>query len=97
MKITYDPEADALYIILRDITPSDAVDVEAGVTAELDDDGHITALEILDASKRLTPAELSSIHYENLALTWVEEPEESAPEVRPAATKRRTKKTAAAA
>lgn len=97
MKITYDPEADALYIELRYVQARDAVDVEDGVTVDLDADGHIIALEVLDASKRLTPDELSSIHYENLALTWVEEPEESAPELRPAKAKRRTKKTAAAA
>ena len=97
MKITYDPEADALYIELRDVPGRDSVDVEEGVTADLDDAGHIIGLEILDASKRLTPEELSSIHYENLALTWSEEPEEAAPEVRPAKAKRRVKKTPAAA
>jgi uncharacterized protein YuzE len=68
MKITYDPEADALYIELRDIVPADSVDIEDGVTAELDEEGHISALEILDASKRLTPEELTNISYENLLL-----------------------------
>ena len=68
MKITYDPEADALYIQLRDIVLADSIDIEDGVTAELDEEGHISALEILDASKRLTPEELTSISYENLLL-----------------------------
>lgn len=69
MKITYDPEADALYIQLREAQHADSVDIEAGVTAELDGQGHIIALEVLDASKRMTPAELASVHYENLLLT----------------------------
>ncbi len=67
MKITYDPEGDVLYIELREAGP-DSVDVEEGVTAELDADGHIVALEILDASKRMTPDELANVHYENLLL-----------------------------
>jgi uncharacterized protein YuzE len=66
MKITYDPEADALYIILRDIVPTDSTDIEEGVTVELDDDGHIIAIEVLDASERLTPAELGAVKYERL-------------------------------
>jgi uncharacterized protein YuzE len=69
MKITYDPEGDVLYVQLRDVTPADSVDVEEGVTAELDDQGHIVALEVLDASKRMTPEDLANIHYENLLLT----------------------------
>ena len=75
MKITYDPEGDVLYIELRDLVPSDSVDVEEGVTAELDSQGHIIALEVLDASKRMTPEELASISYENLLLTA--QPEEA--------------------
>ncbi len=33
MKITYDPEADALYIELREAQPADSIDIEEGVTA----------------------------------------------------------------
>ena len=74
MKITYDPEGDVLYIQLRDVTPVDSIDVEEGVTAELDDLGHIVALEVLDASQRMTPEELANIHYETLLLTAAVEP-----------------------
>jgi uncharacterized protein YuzE len=69
MKITYDPEADALYIELRDVRAHDSVDVEEGVTADLDEKGHIIGLEVLDASERLSPDELTSVHYENLLLS----------------------------
>ena len=68
MKITYDPEADALYIELRDARPSDSMDIEEGVTAELDDQGHIIGLEVLDASKRMTLEDLANVSFENLLL-----------------------------
>lgn len=77
MKITYDPEADALYIELRDARPADSMDIEEGVTVDLDREGHIIGLEVLDASKRMTPQELVNIHYENLLLTAAVEAEGS--------------------
>ena len=52
-KIEYDREADALYIQLRAIHPDDNIDIEEGVTVDLDKDGHIIGIEILDASERL--------------------------------------------
>ena len=73
MKITYDPEVDALYIEFRHVPASDSTDVEEGVTVDLDSDGHIIGVEILDASKRMTPEELANIHYENLLLASVPE------------------------
>ena len=74
MKITYDPEADALYIRLREVQLADSMDVEEGVTVDLDSEGHIAGIEILDASKRMTPEELANIHYENLLLTAAGKP-----------------------
>ena len=74
MKISYDPEADALYILLREAKAGDSVDIEEGVTVDLDADGHIIGLEVLDASKRLTPEELTSVSYENLLLAATEAP-----------------------
>ena len=66
MKITYDPEADALYISLRNVSVADGVDVEEGVVADLDAAGHIVGLEVLDASKRLSHDDLCEVSYENL-------------------------------
>ena len=74
MKITYDSEADALYIRLREVELADSMDVEEGVTVDLDNEGHIAGIEILDASQRMTPEELANIHYENLLLTAAVEP-----------------------
>lgn len=74
MKITYDPECDALYIELRDVTAADSLDVEEGVTVDLDANGHIIGIEILDASERLTPEELVNVSYKNLLLVTSEAP-----------------------
>ena len=75
MRITYDAEADALYIELRSAQAADSTDVEEGVTVDLDSEGHIIGIEILDASERMTPEELTNLSYENLLLTA--EPEEA--------------------
>ena len=68
MKIEYDPEADALYIQVREAHPNDNIDIEEGVTVDVDEHGHIVGLEILDASKRLSPSDLTSISIEKLPL-----------------------------
>lgn len=61
MKIEYDPEADALYIQIREAHADDNIDIEEGVTVDIDAERHIVGVEILDASKRLSPSDLSSI------------------------------------
>jgi uncharacterized protein YuzE len=61
VKIEYDPEADALYILIREARADDNIDIEDGVTVDVDEHKHIVGLEILDASKRLSPSDLSSI------------------------------------
>jgi uncharacterized protein YuzE len=73
MKITYDPEGDALYIGLKEKQAFDSIDIEEGVTADLDKDGHIIGLEVLDASQRMTLEELTNVSYENLLLATVPE------------------------
>lgn len=66
MRIEYDPEADALYIQLREVPPEDNIDIEDGVSLDLDANGHIVGLEILDVSRRLTEEELRRVYIENL-------------------------------
>ena len=74
MKITYDPEGDVLYIALRDVPAADGIDIEEGVSVDVDDQAHIIGIEILDASERLTPEELTSVSYENLLLAATQAP-----------------------
>ena len=68
MRIEYDPEADALYIQIREARADDNIDIEDGVTVDVDENGHIVGLEVLDASKRLSPTDLSSIIIPKLPL-----------------------------
>ena len=60
MRITYDARADALWIQLREhVGPGDGaegVDVAPDVVADLDINGQIIGLEILNASKQLGAA-----------------------------------------
>ncbi len=69
MRITYDPEGDALYIELRRATPADSLDLEDGVTADLDAQGHVIGLEVLDVRERLGRDALASVVLEQLPLT----------------------------
>lgn len=66
MRITYDPEGNVLYIELRRVEPANSKDLEEGVTADLDDEGHIIGIEILGARERLGEQSLASISYEQL-------------------------------
>lgn len=66
MLISYDPEADALHIQFRDVTAVEGIDIEEGVTAAMDRDGHIVALEILDARDRLGGDPLDTVTLERL-------------------------------
>jgi uncharacterized protein YuzE len=52
MKITYDPEVDALYILFRDAPVEESDEDKPGVILDYDKAGHVVGIEILDASKR---------------------------------------------
>ena len=66
MKISYDNEADALYILLTDSTPVDARDVEKGITVDFDEQGHIVGLEVLSAADKLGKESIFNVSIENM-------------------------------
>ena len=66
MKITYDPEVDVLYVGIRHVKTVDSIDVESGVSVDLDAEGHIIGIEILDAKSRVGRDPLSAISIERL-------------------------------
>jgi len=72
LRIEYDKEADALYIQLREASVEDNIDIEEGVTVDLDEERHIVGIEILDASKKLSLEELVNITIQNLPVEKVE-------------------------
>ena len=51
MRITYDPEVDALYICFRETTVT-TKHLAEGIAADYDAEGHLAGLELLDARKR---------------------------------------------
>ena len=67
MKITYDPQVDALYIRFKDTTVT-TKHLGEGIAADYDADGLLAGIEILDAVKRLgDPAVFKQVTLENLA------------------------------
>lgn len=72
MKIEYDKEADALYIRLREAYVEDNIDIEEGITIDLDEKKHMIGIEILDASKKLSLKDLVNITIENLPVEKIE-------------------------
>ena len=56
IKITFDKEADAAYIYLKDILPgevAETISLNDSVNIDLDKDGKTLGIEILDATKNL--------------------------------------------
>jgi uncharacterized protein YuzE len=51
--VKYYPENDVLYVLLQAGEEAKAVEIEPGVTAELNKRGKLIGIEILDASKYL--------------------------------------------
>jgi uncharacterized protein YuzE len=71
LRIEYDKEADALYIQLREASVEDNIDIEEGVTVDLDEKKHIVGIEILDASKKLSREDLVNITIQNFPVEKV--------------------------
>ena len=55
MKTIYDAKADALYVRFADTPVVESEEVSEGVMLDFDADGRIVAIEVLDASRHLTP------------------------------------------
>lgn len=71
MKIEYSKNVDALYIKLREAKIADSMDIEEGVTVDLDEGGHIVGIEILDASEKLELSDIVNISIENIPVEKV--------------------------
>ncbi len=55
MKAKYDAENDALYVRFSDDDVVDTEEMRPGIMIDLDVDGRIIAIELLDASEHLAP------------------------------------------
>lgn len=74
MKIEYDREADALYIRLKKANVDDNIDIEEGITIDVDENRHLVGIEILDVSKKLSWEDIANITIENLPLENFKQP-----------------------
>ena len=72
MKIEYDKTTDALYIQLKEAYVDDNIDIEEGVSIDVDEKRHIVGIEILDASKNLSLKDIVNITIENLPVEKAE-------------------------
>jgi len=53
MKLRYDKETDTLVINFRDHEIDETEEIRTGVLADLDEDGNLVSLEVLNASKKV--------------------------------------------
>ncbi|NQT24936.1 DUF2283 domain-containing protein [candidate division KSB1 bacterium] len=53
MKISYDKQADAIYIQLSQLKPDGVLEVKNEINVDVTPDGKIVGIEILNASERL--------------------------------------------
>jgi uncharacterized protein YuzE len=73
MKIEYSKTADALYVYFKQCEVAKSKEVEEGVVVDLDAEGHVIGIEMLDASSRIGIQDLVNVTIENLPLEMVAE------------------------
>lgn len=66
MKLTIDPDADALYLRLSDTQIVDSETVGSGVILDYDSQDRIVGVEMLHLSKRAPQADLQRLLFETL-------------------------------
>ncbi|HCX30826.1 MAG TPA: hypothetical protein DHU55_13835 [Blastocatellia bacterium] len=73
MKLTVDPEADALYLRLNDAEIADSEQVASGVVLDYDAQDNVVGVEMLHLSKRAQKADLQRLLFETLGASIPEE------------------------
>ena len=68
MEISYDKEADAMYIELRDGEFAKNKKIDDFTIIDLDKDGNIPGIELLEVSKRMPAESFSKVHLKNLVV-----------------------------
>ena len=53
MKLNYYPETDSLYIDLASKPSKESIEISEGIVLDYDDDGHITGIDIDNASHKI--------------------------------------------
>ena len=68
MEITYDKEADAMYIEFRNGQFHSNKKIDDFTIIDLDEEGNILGIELLDVSKRIPIESLSNVRFKNLTV-----------------------------
>ncbi len=68
MKIEYDKEVDALYIRLQEKKVTRTKEIEDGLNIDLDENGKLIGIEILDATERYAKSDIFNLSTENLVI-----------------------------
>ncbi len=68
MKIEYDKQVDALYVRLQEKYVARTIEIEEGLNLDLDEDGKLIGLEVLDATTKYSLADIFNVATENLIL-----------------------------
>jgi uncharacterized protein YuzE len=61
MKLEFDPAADAAYFEISPAEVETTQEIEPGIMADYDAEGHLVGIEILSVSKRARPRSLEQV------------------------------------
>ena len=73
MKLTVDPQADALYLRLNDAAIADSEQVASGVILDYDAEENVVGVEMLHLSKRARKEDLKRLLFETLGASAPQE------------------------
>jgi len=68
MRIEYDSEIDALYIRMQEKYVDKTVEIEEGLNLDLDENGKLIGLEVLDVTERYSLTDVFDVSTKNLIL-----------------------------
>ncbi len=68
-QLSYFKESDVLHVLISAESESDSVEISPNITAELNEDGELIGIEILNASNYLRDFVLESVQAKLLDLT----------------------------
>ena len=66
MKIEYSKAADAIYVYFKEDFVERSKEIEDGIVIDFDKNGQFVGIEVLDASKRFSLADIVNVNIENL-------------------------------
>ena len=70
MKITHDKDADAVYIEFSDAVFNSNKKIDSDTIIDLDKEGKIIGIELLNVSKRIPKTAFSDVIFKNLVASW---------------------------